>query len=115
MKNPFIHLAVGLLRLYKLTLSPAFSALGIKCRYEPSCSSYSIDAFQRHGVWRGFWITLARLLRCHPWGSSGLDPVPECAHKHPFWTPWRYGDWSWRKNRDVSHDISCENKSAHKG
>ena len=44
--------------------------------YEPSCSSYAIEALERHGVIRGSWLALRRILRCHPWGSSGYDPVP---------------------------------------
>ena len=46
------------------------------CRYEPSCSAYAIDAIRRYGAARGGWLALRRLLRCHPWGGSGLDPVP---------------------------------------
>jgi putative membrane protein insertion efficiency factor len=46
------------------------------CRYAPSCSAYAIEALQRHGAFRGSWFTLKRLLRCHPWGGSGYDPVP---------------------------------------
>jgi putative membrane protein insertion efficiency factor len=46
------------------------------CRYAPSCSAYAIEALQRHGAFRGSWLTLKRLLRCHPWGGSGYDPVP---------------------------------------
>jgi len=46
------------------------------CRYAPSCSAYAIEALERHGAFRGGWLTLKRLLRCHPWGGSGYDPVP---------------------------------------
>ncbi len=46
------------------------------CRYMPSCSAYAIEALERHGAIRGGWLTLKRLLRCHPWGGSGYDPVP---------------------------------------
>ncbi|PHR92551.1 MAG: membrane protein insertion efficiency factor YidD [Robiginitomaculum sp.] len=113
MKNPFVYLALGLLKLYKLTLSPMFSALGITCRHEPGCSSYAMEAFSRHGVWRGFWLTLSRLSRCHPWGSSGIDPVPECGHKHPFWAPWRHGDWSWAERpNNQAGPTSCEHKKS---
>ena len=46
------------------------------CRFAPSCSAYAIEALERHGAFRGGWLTLKRLLRCHPWGGSGVDPVP---------------------------------------
>jgi len=46
------------------------------CRYMPSCSAYAIEALERHGAFRGGWLTLKRLLRCQPWGGSGFDPVP---------------------------------------
>jgi putative membrane protein insertion efficiency factor len=46
------------------------------CRYQPSCSAYAITAIERYGAWRGGWIAVKRLLRCHPWGGSGHDPVP---------------------------------------
>lgn len=97
MKNPLTWLSIALLKIYKLIFSPAFSALGIKCRYYPSCSRYGIDAFSQHGFWRGFWLTLSRLYRCQPFGSSGIDPVPDRIHKQPFWAPWRYGDWGGHK------------------
>ena len=46
------------------------------CRFAPSCSAYAIEALERHGAFRGGWLTLKRLLRCHPWGGNGFDPVP---------------------------------------
>ena len=46
------------------------------CRYQPSCSAYAIGALQRYGAWRGGLLAARRLLRCHPWGGSGYDPVP---------------------------------------
>lgn len=64
---------IGLVRLYRLVLSPW---LGSNCRYQPTCSSYAIEALQAHGVLRGGWLTIKRLGRCHPWGGSGYDPVP---------------------------------------
>lgn len=60
--------------LYRVLISPA---LPRACRFEPSCSVYSARALQRHGVWPGVGLTLRRLSRCHPWGGSGFDPVPE--------------------------------------
>ena len=65
---------LGLIRLYQLTLSPW---LGRQCRYEPTCSKYAAEALERHGVRRGVWLAAKRLGRCHPWGRSGYDPVPE--------------------------------------
>jgi putative membrane protein insertion efficiency factor len=50
--------------------------MGNCCRFEPSCSHYSIEALRRHGAMRGSWLTLRRLLRCHPFGPCGPDPVP---------------------------------------
>ncbi|MBV8304389.1 MAG: membrane protein insertion efficiency factor YidD [Acidimicrobiia bacterium] len=46
------------------------------CRYWPTCSSYALEALEEHGAARGSWLTLRRILRCHPWGGSGVDPVP---------------------------------------
>jgi hypothetical protein len=51
--------------------------LGPRCRFIPSCSAYGLEAIQRHGPWRGGWLTLTRLLRCHPFTPCGCDPVPE--------------------------------------
>jgi uncharacterized protein len=63
----------GLIRAYQLLLSPL---LPPSCRYLPSCSNYAAEAIATHGALRGSWLALARLLRCHPWGGSGYDPVP---------------------------------------
>ena len=64
----------ALVKLYRLTLSPL---IGFHCRYLPTCSDYADQALERHGLWAGGWMTLARLMRCHPWGNSGLDFVPD--------------------------------------
>ena len=61
------------IRLYQWTISPL---LGVNCRYAPSCSAYAIEAIATHGALRGSWLALKRILRCHPWGGSGYDPVP---------------------------------------
>ena len=50
--------------------------LGQNCRYDPTCSQYSIDAIKKYGPLKGFWIGLKRILSCHPWGGHGYDPVP---------------------------------------
>ena len=60
-------------RFYQLTLS--WMATGA-CRHTPSCSAYAIEALERHGAVRGGWLAARRLARCHPWGTSGYDPVP---------------------------------------
>ena len=73
---------VGLmaLRFYKAYLSVLFAG---QCRFVPSCSQYSYEAVERFGLARGSWLTLKRLLRCHPFsGKFGFDPVPECLHEH---------------------------------
>jgi len=46
------------------------------CRFTPTCSHYSIDALKKHGILKGGWLSVKRILRCHPWGGSGYDPVP---------------------------------------
>ena len=66
--------ALALVRGYQLAISPL---LGAHCRHYPSCSEYARQAIERFGVWRGGWLTVKRLSRCHPWGSAGHDPVPE--------------------------------------
>ena len=78
----------GLIRSYQLLISPI---LGPSCRYLPTCSDYAAEAIGRHGALAGTWLALRRLARCHPWGGSGYDPVPErvrhehslgCRHRH---------------------------------
>ena len=68
-----LHVLRALIRGYQLLVSPI---LGPRCRYLPSCSSYALEALDLHGPWRGSWYAIRRLARCHPWGSSGYDPVP---------------------------------------
>lgn len=64
---------LALIRLYQAARAGHPSP----CRYWPSCSSYAIEAVERHGAWHGGWLTARRLGRCHPWGGHGVDPVPE--------------------------------------
>lgn len=66
-------LLIGLIRVYQLLLSPL---IGARCRFHPSCSQYTIEAIRMHGVGRGGYLALRRLLRCHPWHAGGPDPVP---------------------------------------
>lgn len=67
-------LLIGLVRGYRFFLSPW---LGSACRFEPTCSAYSLQALQQHGAATGSYLTLRRLARCHPWCEGGHDPVPE--------------------------------------
>lgn len=68
------RLLMALVRAYRLLLSPS---IGSACRFEPTCSAYSLQALEKHGAARGSYLTLARLVRCHPWCAGGHDPVPE--------------------------------------
>jgi uncharacterized protein len=72
--NPVQALLVGLVKGYRLLLSPW---LGSSCRFEPTCSAYSLEALQRHGATAGTYLTLSRIVRCSPWCDGGHDPVPE--------------------------------------
>lgn len=81
----------GVIKIYRYTLSPL---VGFNCRHLPTCSDYADQAISRYGLWAGGWMTVARLLRCHPWGTSGLDFVCESLPGGARWyLPWRYGKW----------------------
>jgi uncharacterized protein len=77
--NAAQHILIFAVRLYRWVLSPAkavlFGPLG-RCRFHPTCSQYALDAVRAHGALAGSWLALKRIGRCHPWGSSGEDPVP---------------------------------------
>ncbi len=62
-----------LIKIYQYLLSPM---LGASCRFTPTCSQYGVEAIQKHGPFKGGWLTLKRIGKCHPWGSHGHDPVP---------------------------------------
>lgn len=74
-------LLIWLVKGYQYLISPL---LGPRCRFFPSCSSYTIEALQVHGAIRGSWLAIRRILRCHPLNPGGIDPVPpkRCKHHH---------------------------------
>jgi len=73
--NPFAWLIILLVRFYQLFISPI---LGPRCRFYPTCSSYTIEAIKTHGVLCGSWLAIKRIGRCHPANPGGVDPVPSC-------------------------------------
>lgn len=81
----------GLIAVYRYTLSPW---IGFHCRHLPTCSAYGDEALERYGLWAGGWMTLARLLRCQPFGTAGIDNVPATLPPSARWyLPWRYARW----------------------
>jgi putative membrane protein insertion efficiency factor len=85
------HAGRAMIWVYRHTLSPL---VGYNCRHLPSCSAYGDEAIERFGLWGGGWMTLARLLRCQPWGTSGIDNVPLTRPAGARWyLPWRFGRW----------------------
>jgi len=75
---------------YRWTLKPL---LGMECRHLPTCSEYALQAIDINGAWRGSWLALSRVCRCHPWGTDGFDPVPDISRTEHTFAPWRYGRW----------------------
>ncbi|HEX7367625.1 MAG TPA: membrane protein insertion efficiency factor YidD [Pelobium sp.] len=73
LKQLFSFIFLLVIKVYQLFISPL---LGNSCRFTPTCSQYGIKAIQKHGPFRGGWLTLKRIGKCHPWGSHGHDPVP---------------------------------------
>ena len=92
---------IGPIALYRWTISPL---LGVNCRHLPTCSDYAREAIETNGAWKGGWLTLARMCRCHPWGSHGYDAVPDLREAHHPFAPWRYGRWRLRNSRDVGNE-----------
>lgn len=87
-KTPARLLGIGLIRLYQLTLS---GFIGHSCRHMPTCSEYAYEAIARYGLWTGGWMGLFRVLRCGPFGTSGIDRVPvELESRYKWYFPWRY-------------------------
>jgi putative membrane protein insertion efficiency factor len=92
-KTPGRLLGTSLVRLYQLTLS---GFVGNSCRHLPTCSEYAHEAIARHGLWAGGWMGFFRVLRCGPFGTHGIDLVPEAlADRYVWFMPWRY----WRIGR----------------
>lgn len=83
-----------LIRAYQLTLS---SIMGRTCRHMPSCSEYTKHSIERYGAWAGFWLGIFRISRCHPWGTHGIDNVPERLPEFG-WRIWKYAEPG-RKNK----------------
>jgi len=73
MRALLIYPFLLLIRAYQVVISPM---LGDRCRFFPSCSEYSMDALRRHGLFKGLWLAVLRVGRCHPWHPGGYDPVP---------------------------------------
>ena len=71
-EKPAVRFLVFLVRIYKRAVSPLLPST---CRFHPSCSAYSIEALKEHGAFTGIWMTLKRILRCHPLSAGGYDPV----------------------------------------
>ena len=69
----FVIIIVKIIRLYQIIISPL---IGSNCRYSPTCSTYSIESFKKHGLIKGGKLSIKRILSCHPFGNSGYDPVP---------------------------------------
>ena len=96
----FAHWAI---RAYQVSLS---GLMGRHCRHMPSCSEYTDEALQRFGFWAGGWMGLARICRCQPFGTEGLDFVPETLPEGASWsTPWRFGLW---RSTNPAPPIRCE-------
>ena len=75
----FSYPFILLVRFYQTAISPYTPAT---CRYSPTCSHYTVEALQKHGLFSGGWLALKRIFSCHPWGGSGYDPVPENLEKN---------------------------------
>ena len=81
------NVCVGILKVYRAVISPLY---GDVCRYYPSCSHYTMQAIQQHGVVRGTWLGTKRIARCHPWAAGGVDDVPERTHDRYAITRWGF-------------------------
>jgi putative membrane protein insertion efficiency factor len=73
LRNILIQIIILPIRFYQLAISPLMPA---SCRHLPTCSQYAIEALRVHGIFKGSWLAFRRIIRCHPWGTHGFDPVP---------------------------------------
>ncbi|MHA3788686.1 membrane protein insertion efficiency factor YidD [Flavobacterium hauense] len=73
LKSILIAPFIALVRFYQIVISPILPAA---CRYSPTCSQYTIEALRTHGLFKGSWLSIKRIISCNPWGGSGYDPVP---------------------------------------
>lgn len=73
LKKMLIFPFIVIIRIYQYIISPW---LPMSCRHYPTCSNYALEAFKKHGIFKGFYLATKRILKCHPWGTSGEDPVP---------------------------------------
>jgi putative membrane protein insertion efficiency factor len=73
MRNPLVQLFILPIKFYQRCISPLTPP---SCRFTPTCSQYAVEALRKHGIFKGMYLAIRRLLRCHPWGGSGYDPVP---------------------------------------
>jgi putative membrane protein insertion efficiency factor len=74
LKKILIFPFIILVKFYQVAISPYLPA---SCRYSPTCSHYTLEALQKHGLFRGGWLAIKRISSCHPWGGEGYDPVPD--------------------------------------
>ena len=103
MTAPVRQAAHWAIRGYQLTLS---GLVGRQCRHLPSCSEYTDEAILRHGLWAGGWMGVARICRCGPFGTSGIDLVPDTLPGRSTWyKPWAYGRW---RGVNAPPAIRCE-------
>ena len=73
------HVLSFFIRCYQVAISPF---LATNCRFYPTCSHYAMEAIETHGAWKGSWLAVRRISKCHPWHEGGPDPVPPCNHTH---------------------------------
>lgn len=90
LKNWPARAGLLIIATYKVIVSPVFYALGVRCRHEPTCSSYAADAIRAQGLWRGGWLALGRVLRCRPGGSWGVDLAPLERNGARWWQVWAF-------------------------